>query len=96
MIETINEKLKCPKCNGTVFTFYGIFREDYGWKIFWKCGKFDCDTMIEHSGPYFEIIEKGLYCSKCEKFTLDRNWDKSKRGYQEKCYNCGFEHFEPE
>jgi len=92
----INEKLKCPECNGTVFTLYGIFREDYGWKIFFKCAKFDCGKMIEHSGPFFEIIQKGMYCLECKKFTRDSYWDKSKRGYQRKCHNCGHEYFEPE
>lgn len=92
----INEKIQCSKCKGTVFKLYGVFREDYGWEIILKCAQYDCKQILNYSEPFFEIIEKGLQCYKCNKYTLDRNWDKNKRGYKEKCYNCGFEHFEPE
>jgi hypothetical protein len=79
-----------------VFTLYGIIREQYGWEFIFKCANYDCERTLNYSEPYFEIIQKGLLCTKCKKFTRDSEWNKNKRGYDEKCYNCGDEYFRPE
>ena len=99
--EEYNTKYKCQNCGGTVFKIIGFFMDREVRKTRIQCANHEChrkkgEGVYDINELFVEIIEKGLQCPKCKEYQLDRDWNKNTRGYNIKCFHCGFVDFDPE